>query len=228
MRPCALIPARGGSKRLPRKNVIDFLGKPMIAHTIGAALESGSFERVVVSTEDAEIAAVARHAGALVHPRPANLATDSATVSQVCLDFLDAEAAAGRRPDVFCCLFATAPLRNAADIRAVVGLVDPGRCDFALAVTTYDLPPHQALRSTGEGTLTAMFPDLITKRASEVGALVVDNGSTYAATIGAFREIKNFFGPGLRGHLMPRSRSVDLDEAEDLELLTVFAKRHGL
>lgn len=203
--------------------MLDFLGQPIMAYTIQAAQQSGLFDRVVVSTEDAEIADVARRFGAEVRERPPALASDRAMVSAVCLDFLDAEAAAGRIHETFCCLFATAPLRTADDIRGVLGLLEPGRCDFALAVTTYDLPPHQALKRGAAGTLEAMFPDLIAKRASDIGPLVVDNGSTYAASVPAFRRLGHFFGPGLRGHVMPRSRSVDLDEAEDLDLLTYYA-----
>src|ERR1700686_1928854 len=96
MSAVAIIPARGGSKRLPRKNIIDFLGKPIIGYTIDAALQSGCFERVVVSTEDDEIAGVAEACGASVDRRAPALATDSAGVVDVCIDFLNREAAAGR------------------------------------------------------------------------------------------------------------------------------------
>ena len=94
-RRLAIIPARGGSKRLPRKNILPFLGRPIIAHTIEAATESGCFTRILVSTEDAEIADAARAAGAEIHQRDPSLATDAATLTDVCLDILASEERAG-------------------------------------------------------------------------------------------------------------------------------------
>ncbi|MCC6642345.1 MAG: acylneuraminate cytidylyltransferase family protein [Deltaproteobacteria bacterium] len=222
----AIIPARGGSKRLPRKNVLPFLGRPMIVHTIEQARESGCFERVVVSTEDEEIGAIARQAGAELHARPERLAGDTATVVEVCLEVLRCEEERGRSYEVFACLYATAPLRSAGDIAAVVALVDDTH-PFALAATTYALAPHQALRVTTDGTLLPMWTDLVNLRASELGPLVVDNGSTYAARVGEFRTARSFYGPGLRGHVMPRQRSVDIDEPADYELACWYASRAG-
>ena len=226
MKRLAIIPARGGSKRLPRKNLLPFRGRPIIAHTIEAALTSRCFARVLVSTEDHEIASTAKAAGAEIHERAADLATDAAGVTAVCLDVLLSEERAGRDYDVFACLYATAPLRRSDDIAAVIALIDSG-CDFAMAITTYAVPPHQALRVAEDGTLSAMWPDLIERRASELGRLVVDNGSTYAARVAAFRAHRSFYGPGLRGHLMPRERSIDIDEREDYELACHLAERLG-
>ena len=210
---------------MPRKNVVDFAGRPIIAYTIEAALRSGLFRRVIVSTEDAKIADVSARYGAEVDARPPHLASDTATVVEVCLDLLERQAMAGLEYDVICCLYATAPLRVVDDIHAVVGLIEPGQCDFAMAVTAYDLPPQQALRRDSGGDLTPLFPDLVGKKSQEIGELVVDNGSTYAASIPAFRDAKSFYGPRLAGHFMARERSVDLDEPGDLELLNFFAQR---
>lgn len=219
-----MIPARGGSKRLPRKNLAEFLGQPIIVHTIAAALACEDlFQQVIVSTEDDEIGAIARAAGATLAARPTNLASDSARVAEVCLDLLDSEAVAGRQYDILCCLYPTAPLRDADDIRATMALIAPGRHDFALAVTSYDLPPHQALHMGKENELEPLWPELINQRADETGELACDNGSTYCATVAAFRRTHSFYGPGLRGHWMPRSRSVDIDLREDLELARHYA-----
>jgi CMP-N-acetylneuraminic acid synthetase len=149
----AIIPARGGSKRLPRKNIVDFLGRPIIAYTIDAARDSGCFERIVVSTEDDEIVAIAERAGAMVDRRAPELATDGVGLVDVCLDFLDREAGVGRNWDVMACLYATAPLRNAKDIRATMALLEPGRCAFSMAVTSYERYPHQALKFCPGGYL---------------------------------------------------------------------------
>ncbi len=221
----AIIPARGGSRRLPRKNVVDFLGRPIIAWTIEAARVSGCFARIVVSTEDDEIAGVAARFGAEIARRPLALAADAATVVDVCLDLLAGEDQAGRGWPRMVCLYATAPLRGAADIRRTAALLEPGRCDFAIAVTDFDLPPHQALKPRGNGGLEPMWPELIGRRSSEMPALCVDNGSTYAVTVAAFRARRSFYGPGLRGHAMPRSRSVDIDTVEDLDYARWLAGR---
>jgi CMP-N-acetylneuraminic acid synthetase len=225
MRGVCLIPARGGSKRLPRKNIAEFLGRPILAHTIDAAQASGIFSRVVVSTEDAEIASVARDAGAEIHERSTTLATDAARLVDVCIAFLDDEMRAGRDWDFFGCLLATAPMRAADDIRGAHALIEPGVCDFAMAVTTYPLPPLQALRTTEDGLLRPMWPDLINLRAQEAPALFVDNGSTYIALVSAFRKERTFYGSRLRGHVMARERSIDIDEPHDLELARMLAQR---
>jgi pseudaminic acid cytidylyltransferase len=227
-RRLAIIPARGGSKRLPRKNILPFLGRPIIAHTIEAATMSGCFTRILVSTEDAEIADAARAAGAEIHQRDPSLATDAATLIDVCLDILASEERQGRTYDSFSCLYATAPLRRADDVAAVVALVDRTDTDFALAVTTYPLPPHQALRMEDGGVLSPKWPELVNLRADKIGRLVVDNGSTYAARVSAFRAHRSFYGPRLAGHVMPRERSVDIDEQSDYDLACWYAERSSV
>ena len=220
----AIIPARGGSKRLPRKNVVDFLGRPIVAWTIEAARASNRFARIVVSTDDDEIGSIARQYGAEVADRPAELAGDRSGVVDVCLDLLAREEQAGRHYDIFCCLYATAPLRTADDICAVLDLVDPGHSDFAMAVTEYDLPPYRALKQESDGSLTPMWPELVGRKSQDVPSLVVNNGSTYAATVAAFRQYQTFTGPGVRGHSMPRERSTDIDYQADLDQAIAQAK----
>jgi pseudaminic acid cytidylyltransferase len=220
----AIIPARGGSKRLPRKNVIDFLGRPIIAYTIEAAVDSGCFSRVVVSTDDDEIAVAAERSGAIVDHRRPELATDTVGVVAVCIDFLEREARGGRPWQVMCCLYATAPLRSAEDIRATMALLSPEICDFAMAVTGFDHQPHQALQFAADGRLTPMWPELVERRASDLPVLRVGNGSTYAVSVPKFMSRRSFYGPTMRGYDMPRDRSVDIDTADDLALALHFAR----
>lgn len=224
----AIIPARGGSKRLPRKNIVDFLGRPIIAYTIDAAHESGCFDRVVVSTEDDEIAGVAQRCGAVVEPRPSKLATDTVGVVDVCLDVLEREAARGRRWSILGCLYPTAPLRSAADIRATIALLQPGICEFAMGVTSYDLQPHLALKLAPDGGLAPMWPELIDCRASDLPPLRISNGTTYAVFADAFCRARTFYGPGLRGYDMPRKRSIDIDTIDDLDFAVWTATARGL
>jgi pseudaminic acid cytidylyltransferase len=224
----AIIPARGGSQRLPRKNIADFLGRPMLIYTVDAAIESGCFARVVVSTEDDEISEVARQAGAVVDLRRPELARHHVGLVDVCLDFLEREESEGRQWQNLACLYATAPMRNAQDIRATMALLEPGSCGFAMAVTSYDHYPHQALKFEAGAKLTPMWPDVVNKRGSDLPPLRAGNGSTYAVNVAEFRRHRSFYGPDLRGHDMPRDRSVDIDTRDDLEFAIWLASRRGL
>ena len=146
------------------------------------------------------------------------LASDSAGVVDVCIDLLDREAAAGRRWEVMACLYATAPMRIASDIRATVSLLEGGVCDFAMAVTSFDLSPYHAMRLAPDSRLSPVFPELIESQERDLPRLRVDNGSTYAVNVAEFQRHKTFYGPNLRGHDMPRMRSSDIDTPEDYEL----------
>ena len=224
MSAVAIIPARGGSKRLPRKNIVDFLGRPIIAYTIDSARKSGRFDRIVVSTEDKEIAEVGRHFGAEIDHRDSSLATDTATVDEVCLAFLDRERAAGRDWTQMVCLYATAPLRTAEDIRGTMDLLEFGACDFAMGVSAYDIQPHIALKFMPDARLIPMWPHLLHLRGSDLPPLRASNGTTYAVNSAAFRKARSFYGEGLRGYDMPKARAVDIDTMEDLEFARLLAQ----
>lgn len=219
-----LIPARGGSKRLPRKNIAPFLGRPMLMWTVEAATSAGIFDRIVVSTEDAEIADLALSAGVEVDHRREDLATDNASVVDVCLEFLACEEARGTTYDVLCCLYPTAPMRDKDDVLETMRLVCSRRFDYAIAMTHFALPPHQAMKMEEEQRVTPMWPDLVKKRSEDIGQLVVDNGSTYAARVAAFKKERSFYSPNCGSYIMPRRRSVDIDLPEDLVIAELFAR----
>jgi len=228
MKNIAIIPARGGSKRLPRKNIIDFKGKPIICWTIESAIKSGVFDEVVVSTEDDEIASIALDCGAKVEYRDKSLALDESTVNEVLLSILNKRTAEGNLPDIFCCLYATSPLRNAEDIKNIVSLVTNGSCQQALAVTEFDLPAHQAMLFSNSKELTPLFPNWINKRQAEVANIVVDNGSTYVATVQSFLRTKSLLPEGVFGYFMPKIRSIDIDEIHDLNVALMNADLLGV
>ena len=218
-----IIPARGGSKRLPRKNIIDFNGKPIIAYSIEAALETNLFEKVIVSTEDEEITNIAAMFGAEIDNRKKELASDRAKVVEVCLDFLNREKKTGNLYNILCCLYPTAPLRNSDDIKRTIELVMNGKCNYAIAVTEFHYPVHQALKFDNASNMEPMWPELIFKNSNELPPLCVDNGSTYAMNIGEFMKSGSFYSQPLKGYFMPRERSVDIDTKSDLELANYYA-----
>ena len=223
LRAIAVIPARGGSKRLPGKALLHFLGKPMISHTIEAAIESGCFEKITVSSDDDDILRISAKYGATPYKRSDSLADDLTTTTPVLLDVMENEAADGDQWDVLACLYATAPLRTSLDIRNVVGLIEPGQCDFAMAVCGSDRPAHQVLRQNENGVLEPVFADLVGVNSQDADKYLYGNGSTYAVSVPAFQNAKSLYGPGLRGYEMPLSRSVDLNTEDDLALLNFYA-----
>jgi len=220
----AIIPARGGSKRLPRKNCLPFMGRPLFLWTCDAARESGCFDRILVSTEDGEIATLARENGFEVDNRPPELATDKAGTTDVCLELIERLERQGEHYDYVALLYPTAPLRNAEDIRSMMRLVEEEETDFVHAVTTFDGNPYQLMCRDAYGYLTPAWPLLVYKKSQELPKPYRGNGSTYFAKTTALKKIRTFYGPRLKGYVMDRLRSIDLDTDEDFEILNAYAK----
>ena len=225
-RRLCLVPARGGSQRVPRKNVAPLAGRPLLAWTVQAALDSRLFQRVVVSTEDAEIARIAEGHGATVLPRPAGLATSTATGVDVCVDALERLGAAGETFDVLAFLLPTSPLRTAADLRGAWARFVERDADFLMAVTDYAIPPFWALEER-EGFLRPYWGHEYLVKSQELPRVCVDNGAVYLARVDAFLRERTFYGERLVGHWMPRERSVDVDEPVDLALAEFFLARRA-
>lgn len=224
MKRLAIIPARGGSKRLPRKNVLPFMGKPMFLWSCDAARESGVFDEIIVSTDDPQVAEIAKEHGYDVDDRPAHLGSDTASVADVCLEFLQRKEKAGITFDSFCVLYATAPMRTAEDIVNVVSLLDSDDGEYAHAMTSYGLPPHQMMYENKDGYYAHAWPLIAPMKTQELPELVVDNGSTYAVKTSAFMRTRKLFGSKLKGYRMPRMRSVDIDTKEDFDVAQLYAK----
>jgi CMP-N-acetylneuraminic acid synthetase len=218
-----LIPARGGSKRLPRKNILEVGGLPMLAHPIACARASGLFEHILVSTEDAEIAEAARAQGAEVIDRPAEIAGDRATVAQVCLHALEAVPEIER----LCCIYATAILLRPETLRAGHDLLDAApQADFIMGVSEYEHPPVQALKADEQGYLSYMWPEWRGVQSQFQPRLVVSNGSFYWARADALRAEKTFYGRRLKGCVVPADQVADIDTPADLERARrLFAER---
>lgn len=208
---------------MPRKNVVPFLGKPMLIWSCEAARDSGLFDEIVVSTEDAEIADTVIRYGYAVDMRPEELGSDTASVADVCMEFIKRKELEGVTYDQFCVLYATAPMRTAEDVRNVVSLLDDEEADFAHAMSPYSLPPHQMMFENRDGYYAYAWPLVALKKAQELPAPVVDNGSTYACRTSAFMRTRKLVGARLKGFIMPRMRSVDIDTQEDFDIALLYA-----
>lgn len=212
MQRLAVIPARGGSKRLPRKNVVPLGERPMIAHVLETARQTGLFERVIVSTEDAEIGDVAEGAGAEVHWRPEDLASDQASVVQVCVDVLSSLA---EPPERFCCLYATAAFLRIRDLRESEEWLD--EADVVMGVSEYPIHPYKALENSVDGFLRPKWPVENARKSQEYPHLVASNGTFYWARTDRFLKEPTFYPERLKGFELPPERAVDIDTPEDLD-----------
>lgn len=212
----AIIPARGGSKRIPRKNARPFFGKPMIAWSIAAARDSACFDRIVVSTDDAEIAAIARAHGADVpFMRPAELADDHTPTRPVVNHAIQAAKALWGPFDRTCCIYATAPFLRAVDIRmGLVRLQDSG-AQFAFTATSFAYPIQRALRINADGRTDMFLPEFRETRSQDLVPAYHDAGQYYWGNTGAFlRNLEMFSADAVCLHI-PRTRVQDIDTEED-------------
>lgn len=220
MRPLCVIPARGGSKRLTRKNVLPLNGRPMLQYTIEAAKQTRIFEQVYVSTECDEIASVASAAGALVHPRARELAGDLISATEVCLDVEHALSKQGSREryDAIVCLQPSSPLRVAADVTSAWNAFVSSDCDFLVSVTAID--PHYfhwAVTQTGAGWRMYFGKEFLRERPL-LPPVYRPNGAIKIGKCGPLRAERNFFGQNMNVYIMPEDRSVHVAERFDYEL----------
>ncbi|MCI5135662.1 MAG: acylneuraminate cytidylyltransferase family protein [Candidatus Electrothrix sp. AW2] len=224
MNRVAIIPARGGSKRLPRKNVLPIQGKPMLTYPVQAAQKSKMFDRIIVSTEDEEIKQVALKAGAEVFQRPEDLARDRATVVQVCKNVLDVLGEQNNYPEFFCCIYATAIFITPEDIKNSFLLFNQEpKPDVVMGVSEFNLQPVQALEEK-DGFLNPKWPEYLDLQSQFHPHLVASNGALYWARTSYFEKNPKFYCPRLKGYAIPRIRTVDLDTSEDLKFCRMWAE----
>ncbi|GAA1531602.1 pseudaminic acid cytidylyltransferase [Nocardioides humi] len=217
MRSVAVIPARGGSRRIPRKNVRTFAGRPMLAYAVEVALASGLFERVVVSTDDDEVADVARDLGAEVpFRRPPAISDDHTPMAEVVLHALDELDRAGEEYDAVCTLFATAPFLRAADLVAGLRLLEDG-APAAVAVTGFDFPIFRAFGLNDDGALRPLWPEHAGTRSQDLPEALHDAGQFYWTRVEVLRATRSLWPDGMRPVRLPRHRVQDIDEPEDWE-----------
>lgn len=211
----AVIPARGGSKRIPRKNIKLFGGKPMIAHAIGAARSSGLFEHVVVSTDDDEIAMIARDWGAETpFVRPADLADDRAETVPVIGHAVQACQALGWRFEHVCCIYPGVPFIQIDDIENAFALMQGGGRDYCFPVTEFTSAVQRAMRRNDDGGMQPMYPECETVRTQDLPPAYHDAAQFYWGRTQAWLRNARIHSNGI-GYVVPNWRVVDIDTMAD-------------
>ena len=212
----AVIPARGGSKRIPRKNIKMFHGRSILSWSIEAALSSKCFGQVIVSTDDEEIAEVARTCGATVpFTRPAELSGDHVATIPVVAHALNWLRQNGCAPEFVCCIYATAPFLTAEDIRNGFDLIKTTRGDYVFPVTTFDFPIQRAIRVRETGQVEMFQPEHFSTRSQDLEEAYHDAGQFYWGNSAAWAAGTPIFSRNARPLKIPRSRAQDIDTEED-------------
>lgn len=217
MNSVCIIPARGGSKRIPRKNIKEFCGKPIVAYSIEAALGSGLFDEVMVSTDDEEIAKVARRYGASVpFMRSAETSGDYATATDALNEVLERYENCGAKPEWLCCLYATAPFVTSKKLCAAYAMFDPRGSDCLCAVAEFGFPPLRAFCREGD-RLVYRFPQYAKLRSQDLEPLYQDAGQFYyygkRAISGSRIHPTSFVG-----YEIPQIEVQDIDTVSDWEV----------
>ena len=225
----AIIPARGGSKRIPRKNIKLFFGKPMIAYSIEAAIESGCFDKIIVSTDDAEIASVAEQYGAEVpFFRPDEISDDYATTLDVIQHALLWCQQNGYPVDMACCIYATAPFIKPRALKDGLSLLAETGGDYVFSATSFPFPIQRALKLKAGGEVSMFHPEHLNTRSQDLEEAYHDAGQFYWGREDAFLQGKPIFAEGSRVVLLPRNEVQDIDTEEDwLNAENLYAAMKG-
>ena len=224
MRLC-VIPARGGSKRIPRKNIKEFFGKPMIAWSIEAAKKSECFDRIIVSTDDEEIATISQKYGADVpFLRPKDLADDYAGTTPVIAHAIKWQNEHGEETSEACCLYATAPFVHVGDLQKGLALLVETKSDYAFSVTSYSFPIQRAVRITKDNRVEMFQPEYFNSRSQDLEQAWHDAGQFYWGRSESWLSEKKFFSEFSIPIPIPRYRVQDIDNQEDWDRAVLLFK----
>lgn len=224
-RNVAIIPARGGSKRIPKKNVKLFFGKPIIEYSIEAALESGCFSEVMVSTDDPKIAKIATKAGASVpFLRSSTTSKDKTPVGDAVLEVLDEYLKSGKKFDNFCCLFAAAPFIRAEDIKkAMRTLLKSNNINSVFTVVKYNHPVQRSFRIKND-KLEMQWRENLFKQSQDMEPIYHDAGQFYCCRVKTFRKEQHFFSLKSKPLILPETQVQDIDTIDDWRVAEVKYK----
>lgn len=225
----AIIPARGGSKGLPRKNIKLLDGLPLICHSIKAALDSKLVDRVIVSTEDKEIASIAKDFGAEVpFIRPDSLAGDKSMAMDTYLNVVDLISQQNSKlVESFVALLPTVPLRTSEDIDEAIKIFNAKKADSVISVVEASIPIHWYRRITNDGKLVNFFPDFnAVKNRQEMEKTYVPNGAVYVFQTEILRLTRQYYNKKTYPYIMPKERSADIDDKFDFEWVNYLKIRN--
>lgn len=215
MRLC-IIPARGGSKRIRRKNIRPFCGQPILAYPIATARASDLFDQVIVSTDDADIAEVARaHGAAVPFMRPPELADDHCGTLPVIAHAIRWFQGQGELIDEVCVLYATAVFVTPAHLRAAYAQLTASRYEYVFSIVRYPHPIERALRLTGDGQVTPLCPEYRNTRTQDLEPFYHDAGQFYWGRARAFLAGLPLHSPGAAGYVLPSYAVQDIDTEDD-------------
>lgn len=218
MRRIAVITARGGSKRIPRKNIREFCGRPILAYSIEAALKSGVFDTVMVSTEDREIAETAVKYGAEVpFLRSSRTAGDFATTGEVLREVLEEYESRGERYDMLCCIYPTAPFVTAERLREAVKLLEENEADSVLTVARFSFPPQRCV-IIQDGFLQFKWPENAQVRSQDLEPYYHDAGQFYCLNVESFHEQETLVMQKTVPLILPEMEVQDIDTEEDWKI----------
>lgn len=216
----AIITARGGSKRIPRKNIKEFCGKPILFYSIEAALKAGIFREVMVSTDDREIADLAKRAGASVpFLRSQAASNDFATTDEVILEVLEEYEKRGEIFETFCCIYPTAPFITSERLKEAMELLDDA--DSVMPVVAFSYPPQRGLLINDRGRIERQFPQHLMVRSQDLPKIYHDSGQFYACRTAAFLKEKTTDVDNLVPLILSELEVQDIDTIEDWELAEI-------
>lgn len=229
MSSLAIITARGGSKRIPRKNIKEFLGKPIIAYSIEAALESGAFDEVMVSTDDREIADIAISYGAKVpFMRSEDTANDFATTADVVCEVINSYKVAGREFTYVCCIYPTAPFVTALSLKSAMDTLTSNQVDTVMPVVKFSFPPQRCL-VVNDGMLTPKWPECMPLRSQDLEPYYHDCGQFYCLNVESFLGQKKIVMDKTMPYFQDEINVQDIDTMDDWELAEIkYTKLHGI
>lgn len=220
----AIITARGGSKRIPRKNIKDFCGKPILAYSIEAAKNAGIFDEIMVSTDDKEIAQIAENFGAKVpFFRSEKTAGDFASTDEVILEVIREYEKRGRHFDAFCCIYPTAPFLTGKRLRDAMALLQ--KADSVMPVVPFSYPPQRGLLINKEGFVARQFPEYATARSQDLPTVYHDCGQFYACRTVPFLKEGTTDVERLVPLVLSEMEVQDIDTLEDFEMAEIKYRR---
>lgn len=212
----AVITARGGSKRIPRKNIRNFCGKPIIAYSIQTVIESGCFDEIMVSTDDEEIATIARHYGAKIpFMRSKQAANDQATTAEVLLEVLGEYRKRDVKFDLMCCIYPTAPFVTPENLEKGLNiLLDNTHMNAVIPVARFSYPIQRALRII-DGCVSLFQPEHLLTRSQDLEPAYHDAGQFYWVRVAEFYKSRSLMGPGTAALILPEWQVQDVDNEGD-------------